>query len=418
MNKLTLIAVWVLPSILLLGITSLSRSDVIRALGNDALYRSAEEQAYVRSLILQKYVEEVRQEDLLEGAIHGMIDVLGDRYSEYLNEKRYQQLMEGTAGSYVGIGVTIDLSADGKIQIVSTQEDTPAYRAGVLPGDVIVAIDGLRRKSMTITDAVGRIKGQKGTKVILTLSLRGTEPEREVTIARDRIHVSSVKGVEILDPDAAIGYMRITGFSDDTGPEARAGLEDLLDKGARSLILDLRNNGGGRFESCREVIDLFVSEGVMVSTVGRNKEDKESFAASEKTSRVGSDFPLVVLVNGSSASASEIVAAALQDLKRAQLVGTRTFGKGLVQQIIGIGKETKTALKLTTSYWLRPNGNKITPTQPVEPDVEVILSDIVWKELLRMQIEGEAYRRPDTLDADPVDTQLRKAIELLRNDAD
>lgn len=361
----------------------------------------------------------------------GMLEQL-DQFSSMIWPSEWDDFNKQTTGSFFGVGIQIQME-NGAIKVVSPLEDTPAYRAGILAGDLIIAIDGESTRDMDVDDAVKRITGPRGTKVVLTIRRPGQEEPLDMEVMRDEIHIQTVKGWRrsngdgwewMIDPENRIGYIRLTSFTRDTAAELARALQDLREQNVRGLILDLRFNPGGFLRAATQVADEFLSEGTIVSTRGRQQPESEDDA-----NRGGAylDAPLVVLVNELSASAAEIVGGALKDWDRAIIVGTRSYGKGSVQNLIPIRPEM-VYLKLTTAYYYLPNGRCLhrTPesqTWGVEPDVTVAITPEQlrrWLEL-RRQTEIIQERTPEQLDEEMTaqlraDIQLDTALTLLRLD--
>jgi len=310
----------------------------------------------------RNYVKDVDRRELIEAAIEGVLEKL-DPYSAYIGPEQLGQFRSTVESQFGGIGVQISVE-DRKLKVISPLVGTPAYRAGLIAGDYIVEIDGEPTEEITIDEAVRRLKGKPGTKVALTVIHPDTAERLEVEIAREEIHVETVLGDHrkqddswqfMLKEEQHIGYIRVTAFSRDTAREIRKVLEQLTKDKLRGLILDLRFNPGGLLSSAIEVSDMFIPKGRIVSTKGRNSPERTWDAKQEGTFQ---GFPVAVLVNRYSASASEIVAACLQDHKRAVVVGERTWGKGSVQNVIEL-EEGASALKLTTAAYRRPSGKNI-----------------------------------------------------------
>ncbi|MET0086480.1 MAG: S41 family peptidase [Sedimenticola sp.] len=317
--------------------------------------------------IKQDYVEPVDDRELLEYAIRGMLSGL-DPHSSYLNAEEFQDLQVGTKGEFGGLGIEVGME-DGFVKVIAPIDDTPAQRAGVQAGDLIVKLDGKPIKGMNLDEAVNIMRGKPGTEIVLTIVREGTEKPIEITIVRDIIKVVSVKG-RLLEDDFA--YLRIAHFQARTTEDMLKLISELKSKsgnGLKGLILDLRNNPGGVLNGAVSVSDAFLSEGDIVYTKGRVDESKLDFSAAPDDVMEGA--PMVVLVNGGSASASEIVAGALQDNQRAVIMGTRTFGKGSVQTIIPVNNST--AIKLTTARYFTPSGRSI-QAEGIEPDI--VLSNL------------------------------------------
>lgn len=312
--------------------------------------------------VQRNYVTEVNRRELMEAAIRGVLAKL-DPYSTYIGPDQVQRFRADLESEFGGIGIQIAMDA-GQLKIISPIYGTPAYRAGLLAGDRILEIEGKTTDGLTLDKAVQLLKGEEGATVALTVIHPGKEAKEKVALKRERIHVDTVLGDHrrpdgqwdfILDPKLHIGYVRLTAFSRDTAERLRAALTDLKAEKIRGLILDLRFNPGGLLTAAIEVSDLFVAEGRIVSTEGRNSRPRVWEAHKEGTFE---GFPMVVLVNRFSASASEIVAACLQDHKRAVIVGERTWGKGSVQSLIDL-EDRRSALKLTTASYRRPSGKNI-----------------------------------------------------------
>ncbi|MBA1188368.1 S41 family peptidase [Pseudomonas entomophila] len=319
--------------------------------------------AEVMDRIKAAYVEPVDDKTLLENAIKGMLSNL-DPHSAYLGPEDFQELQESTSGEFGGLGIEVGME-DNFLKVVSPIDDTPASRAGIQAGDLIVKINGQPTRGQSMTEAVDKMRGKIGDKITLTLIRNGGNPF-DVTLARAVIQVKSVKS-QLMESD--YGYIRITQFQVKTGEEVGKALAKLRKdngKKLRGIVLDLRNNPGGVLQSAVEVADHFLTKGLIVYTKGRiaNSELRFSADPADASERV----PLVVLINGGSASASEIVAGALQDHKRAVLMGTDSFGKGSVQTVLPLNNDR--ALKLTTALYFTPNGRSI-QAQGIVPDIEV-----------------------------------------------
>ena len=313
--------------------------------------------------IKKDYVEKVDDEKLFDDAIKGMLEGL-DPHSTYLNEKDFEDLQIGTRGEFGGLGIEVTME-DGYVKVVSPIDDTPAYRAGVKAGDLIIMLDDKPVKGLTLSECVDIMRGKVGTSLELTIAREGENKPLKIKIIRDTIKVKSVK-YDILDNN--YGYLRITSFQSKTG----SSLKDVLLKikrknNLKGIILDLRNNPGGVLGAAVEVSDTFLDQKKMiVSTSGRMSDAINEFKSSSND--FAKDIPIVVLINGGSASASEIVAGALQDHRRAIIMGTQSFGKGSVQTILPLTR--KTALKITTARYFTPNGRSI-QAKGITPDIIV-----------------------------------------------
>jgi len=312
--------------------------------------------------IKSDYVEVIDDETILRNAIKGMLSGL-DPHSAYLDQQGFEQIREGTSGEFGGLGIEVGMD-DGIIKVISPIDDTPAEKAGVLPGDLIVHIDGKAVKGMSLSEAVKIMRGKPGSSIVLSIIRDNETNPINITIIRDIIKVKSVKS-RLLETD--YGYVRIASFQSRTAEQLKKAIKKLLKENKRplkGLVLDLRNNPGGVLNSSVDVADIFLDKGLLVYTEGRVKDSQLKFSATKGDLLNGA--PIVVLVNGGSASASEIVAGALQDQKRAIIMGTQTFGKGSVQTILPLTNET--AIKITTARYYTPSGRSI-QAEGIEPDV-------------------------------------------------
>ena len=313
------------------------------------------------------YVEGVDDETLLENAIRGMLSGL-DPHSSYLDQDDFKELQVGTSGEFGGLGIEVGME-DGFVKVIAPIDDTPAQRAGVRAGDLVIRLDDTPVKGMTLNDAVKIMRGKPGTDILLTIVREGEEKPLKITITRDIIKVKSVKS-RLLEND--FGYLRITTFQSKTGEQVAKSVSKLKkeNKGPlKGLVLDLRNNPGGVLGAAVSVSDAFLEKGQIVYTEGRAKDSELKFSATPNDILKGA--PMVVLINGGSASASEIVAGALQDHKRAIIMGTRSFGKGSVQTIFPMSNSS--AIKMTTARYFTPNGRSI-QAEGIKPDI--VLSGI------------------------------------------
>lgn len=318
----------------------------------------------ILTIVQKNYVEEVETTDLLEGAVNGMLGSL-DPHSAYLTPELYKELQVDTKGSFGGLGIEIT-NRSGILTVVSPIEDTPAYRAGIQPGDQIVKIEGELTKDMALMDAVKKMRGRPGSKVTISVKREGAADLIDFTITREDIQIQSVKS---RDFGNGYGYIRITQFQERTAQNVDAALEKIAeanDGTIRGLVLDLRNDPGGLLSQAVKVTDEFLNSGMIVYTDGRLDSQNQKYFAHKQGSHT--DFPMVILVNGGTASAAEIVAGALQDHKRALVVGTQTFGKGSVQTILPL--DDSSAIRLTTARYYTPSGRSIQATGIV-PDIEM-----------------------------------------------
>lgn len=336
--------------------------------GTEDVYKNLELFAEVLRQIERNYVETQDPKGLIYGAIKGMVQGL-DPHSSFMTKEEHQDLLMETKGSFSGVGIEITIR-DNTIVVVSPIEGSPAYEAGLEAGDRIIKIDDKATVDMTLMDAVRHIRGEKGTKVRLTIMREGQEKPLEFSLVRDVIPLKSVRTYRLTP---SVGYVRVSNFQAKTTEDLVSAM-DALEKGGKveGLILDLRNNPGGLLSQAIEVSDLFLDAGIIVSTKGRDSsQNMEVTAQKDERER---KYPLVVLVNGGSASAAEIVAGALQDNKRALVLGTRTFGKGSVQTILPLSDGS--GLRLTTARYYTPSGKSI-QVSGIVPDVEVKLTPSV-----------------------------------------
>ena len=379
--------------------------------------------------VRSQYVDNVTDEELIEKAIDGMLTGL-DPHSGYMDEEVWEEMQMDTQGKFGGLGIEITME-EGFVKVISPIEDTPAYKAGVLAGDFIIQIDDAPVFGLTLSEAVELMRGEKGDPITITISREGVEPF-EVNIIRDIIKIQSVK-YEIFDN---VGYLRITSFTEQT----ESGLikyikkiKEELDNKQIGFVLDLRSNPGGLLKQSVKVSDIFLEQGEIVSTRGRNKEDILRYRA-KKGDRINGQ-PLIVLINGGSASASEIVAGALQDHKRAIIVGTKSFGKGSVQTIIPFKKsgnnKSTTGIRLTTARYYTPSGESI-QGKGIMPDIIIEQGTFESKEFQRyseadlkdsLDNEDNENKNDENSDTDEeteeknrldTDYQLARAVDLIQ----
>ncbi len=373
--------------------------------------------------IRAEYVDVPDEKELIRAAIEGMLTSL-DPHSGYLTPEAYEEMMQDTSGKFGGLGIQVTME-DGYVKIVAPIDDTPAFRAGLLANDLITELDGKSVKGMTLDEAVSIMKGDVGTKIVLTVVREGVDEPLKFEIIRDIISVSAVRWYV----EKNIGILRLSQFS----AQAFSGIEEgirgifaeLNNNPPKGLILDLRNNPGGLVDQAVAVADAFLDKGVIVLTRGRSENESARYEAKpDELDRLIADIPLIVLINGGSASASEILAGALQDQRRATLIGTRSFGKGTVQNIIYLGDDG--AMRLTTSRYYTPSNRSI-QALGISPDIEVFQNvpdelkgkdTIVGEAALEGHINGEeeeaevgssVYVPSDATK----DTQLNYAIDLI-----
>ncbi|MBM3529912.1 MAG: S41 family peptidase [Alphaproteobacteria bacterium] len=332
------------------------------------------------------YVEKPDDSKLIEHAINGMLTGL-DPHSSYMEPKAFRDMQVQTRGEFGGLGIEVTME-DGLIKVVAPIDDTPAHKAGVMANDIITKLDDEQVQGLTLNQAVEKMRGPVNTKIRLTIMRKGAAKPVEVTITRDVIRVRAVRSR--VEDD--IGYIRVTQFNEQTTDNLRRAINDLqaqipADK-LKGYVLDLRNNPGGLLDQAISVSDAFLERGEIVSTRGRNTEETQRFSA--RAGDLLKNKPIIVLINGGSASASEIVAGALQDHKRATVIGTRSFGKGSVQTIIPLGAGNG-ALRLTTARYYTPSGRSI-QAKGISPDIEV-LQDVPEELKARTDTKGEASLR-------------------------
>ncbi|GAB4338668.1 MAG: S41 family peptidase [Desulfobulbaceae bacterium] len=360
MKRILILLLSLLLSLLLIGSSPLQADDENRL--REETYKNLEIFSNVLMLLQEHYVDTIDPHEVILGAVNGMLTSL-DPHSSYLVPDDFKELQDETHGSFSGIGIEITLR-NGILTIVSPIEGTPADEAGLKAGDQIIRIGDEPTKNMTLMDAVKRLRGKKGTSVTISVFRSEWQELKDFTIVRDEIPLHSVKSHEL---EPGLLYVRIANFQENTSAELLSALRAQTEKGNISgLILDLRNNPGGLLDQSVKVADLFLEDGIIVSTRGRNKEQDMVFEAGREGNEVAA--PMIVLVNGGSASASEIVAGALQDHRRAIILGTETFGKGSVQTIIPMPDGA--GLRLTTAKYYTPSGDSIQATG-IKPDIVV-----------------------------------------------
>ncbi|MGH7774997.1 MAG: S41 family peptidase [Candidatus Binatia bacterium] len=388
-------------------------------------YESLETFTNILAIVRKNYVDDVPTKELLTGAINGMLNSM-DPHSAYLTPDLYKELQMDTQGKFGGLGIEITIR-NGVLTVVSPIEDTPAYRAGIKSGDQIIKIEDEFTKDMTLMQAVKKMRGPRGSKINISIKREGVTDLLNVSLVRDTIRVQSVRS-RILEEGYA--YVRLAQFQDRTDRDLQRALEKLGSEkgGVKGLVLDLRNNPGGLLTQAVRVADLFLDSGMIVYTEGRLENQKQKYFARAEGS--WTEFPMVVLVNGGSASASEIVAGALQDHKRAVILGTKTFGKGSVQTILPL--DDHSALRLTTARYFTPKGRSIQAAgivpdiimenPPVqEPKAEEKKRPNIREENLPGHLQNQQNQKDkekpaqqqseDSIETDP---QLRRALELLK----
>ncbi len=340
-----------------------------KAAVSEDVYRQLNLFGDVFERVRSDYVEKPDDRKLVESAINGMLSGL-DPHSSYMDPNSFREMQVDTKGEFGGLGIEVTMD-DGLVKVVAPIDDTPAAKAGLLAGDIISKLDGDDIQGLTINDAVQKMRGAPGSKIKLTVVRKGQDKPMELTLTREIIHVSSVRFHKEGDD---VGYIRITQFNEQTADGLKTAINSLstqipADK-LRGFVLDLRNNPGGLLDQAISVSNAFVKQGEIVSTRGRNADESQRFYAVPGAGDLTQGKPLIVLINGGSASASEIVAGALQDHKRATVIGTRSFGKGSVQTIIPLGTGNG-ALRLTTARYFTPSGRSI-QAKGITPDIAVM----------------------------------------------
>ena len=384
-----------------------------RVVATEEAYDTLKVFTEVLTLVENNYVEPTNSQDLIYGAIRGMLDTL-DPHSSFMTPDVYKEMQVETQGSFGGLGIEITVR-EHQLTVVAPIDGTPAQRAGIQAGDHIIRIDKAPTKDMTLVEAVRKLRGPKGSQVTVTIFREGEEPF-DVSITRDIIEVHSVRASDLLE--GGIGYIRLVSFQERTAHDLEEALNALKEQGMRGLILDLRNNPGGLLTQAVQTADLFLEKGkTIVSTEGRVKSQNIRFVDEHDNPK---SFPMVVLVNKGSASASEIVAGALQDHQRAILVGTTTFGKGSVQTVIPLNDGS--GLRLTTAKYFTPKGRVIhevglTPDIVVEPakPATTARTQIDQRGKTIGEQEGDTSQPLGHRPPDPKkDPQLGRAVEVLK----
>ncbi|MCF6344111.1 MAG: S41 family peptidase [Devosiaceae bacterium] len=409
-----------------------SKEEVSIPLNQDEIYDNLKLFGEVFDRIRAEYVDVPDEQELIRAAIDGMLTSL-DPHSAYLTPKSYNDMMQDTSGKFGGLGIQVTME-DGLVKIVSPIDDTPASRAGLLANDLIIKLDDKQVKGMTLDDAVTIMKGAIGTKIVLTIIREGVTEPIEYEITRDIISVSAARWY--IEQD--VGVLRLTQFSGQAFTGIEKGIKAIFEErdnvAPLGLILDLRNNPGGLVDQAVFVADAFLDKGVIVLTRGRTERESSRYEAkADDLDRLISDIPLIVLINGGSASSSEILAGALQDQKRATLVGTRSFGKGTVQNIIDLGNGDG-AMRLTTSRYYTPSNRSI-QALGIAPDIEIfqnVPDELKGKDTIinEAELEGSIDSEKNTQEEDEnketdvgssvyvpsdktKDTQLNYAIDLI-----
>lgn len=360
----------------------------------------------VLNLIQQYYVEEVDTKKLVYGAIKGMLREL-DPHTNFMTPDMFKDFESETSGEFGGLGIEISIQ-NSILTVISPIEDTPAWKAGIKAGDKIVGINGESTKGVSLVEASQMMRGKMGTKVILRIVRDHEDKPLDIAVVRGKVRIKSVKWTDLED---GYGYAKITSFIENTARDLERAIDQHLKKHKKmqGLILDLRRNPGGLLDQAVKVSDLFLKEGVIVSTIGRDEKTKEVSNATKRGRFT--DFPIIVLVNEYSASASEIVSGALQDNKRALIMGQRTFGKGSVQSVVKLGDGS--GLKLTVARYFTPNGTSI-QAEGIKPDVEI--EDVDPEAFTKAIIKGKVSREKDI--AGHLKGEKELAAEKRKNDQD
>ncbi len=377
------------------------------------------ESAYEKMALFTRVLQQIRDNyvdpgktaytDLVYGAMKGMLQSL-DEHSQFLDPAMYNDMKDDTAGEFGGLGIVITVK-DGVLTIVAPMEDTPGFRAGLQAGDRILEIDGKSTDGMALPAAVKLLRGAPGTKVAIRILRPKTQDVQAIELTRAKINVPSVKDARIVED--GIGYLRIVQFNEPTGEALQEAVEKLRQEGMKALIVDLRNNPGGLLTSAIDVSERFLKRGdLIVYTQGRSERPQSTFRAKGRRHYI--DFPMVVLINGGSASASEIVAGALKDHQRAILVGERTFGKGSVQSVLPL--DDGSAIRLTTAKYYTP-GKRVIHERGIEPDIVVPLAPEDWMKLLARRAQEESAMPDEEKDPELLDVrdiQLERAVDVLK----
>ncbi|MFC1566608.1 S41 family peptidase [bacterium] len=370
-------------------------------------------------LITKNYVEPVESQKLVYGAAKGMITTL-DPFSQFLPPEEYKQIQVQTEGSFGGLGIRISVKDDW-LTVITPLPETPAYKLGILPGDRIIAIEGVTAKGITVDEAIKKLRGKPGTKVKITIERDGEEKPLEFEVTREIIKLESVFYKKIEEED--FGYIHIREFSSKTAGDLESALKDIEKQNVKGIILDLRNNPGGLLSSAVDVCKKFIGDNkLIVYTQGRDKQQRVEFKAADEAEHAY--LPMVVLVNQGSASGAEIVAGAIKDWKRGVIVGMKTFGKGSVQTVMKLTSDNS-GLRLTTSKYYTPSGVCIHEVG-IEPDIEVTITNKQMAKIMmseekiyypKKKVKDEDKKKLDSKNIDEEkieDLQLNQAISLLR----
>jgi carboxyl-terminal processing protease len=377
----------------------------------DDLYQELELFSDAVSVIRSDYAEEPKAKDLIYGALKGMLASL-DPYSQFMDPDTYNEMKVETEGEFGGIGIEITIQ-DDLLTIITPIDDTPAFNAGLKAGDKIVKIDGEITKDLTLIEAVKKLRGKPGTNVNITVLRESEKKLIDFSITRSIIKIESIKKTEIIE--SGIGYIRLAEFQENTQKDLEQSLRSLETRDMKGLILDLRNNPGGLLDSAVDVSGKFLEEGkIIVSTKGRVENQNFIFKSKNKNRHLG--YPLVILVNGGSASASEIVAGAIQDNRRGLIIGTKTFGKGSVQTVVPMSDGS--AIRLTTSKYFTPSGRSI-HGEGIVPDIVIEHKEIIKEQgkkndSLDIFNELAETKEEDAVKKKEYDNQVLSALDVLK----
>ena len=414
---------WIL-SLVLLALVAFRLSPTLANRDDD--YQWVRTLVDIHRQVASNYVEAVDEQKIQQAAIDGIMEEL-DPFSAYIPPAKQEAFDRALESTFRGVGIQLNQLPTGEIEVVTPIEGSPAHQAGVMAGDIILKVNGEAIQGLRLPEVVKKISGEVGTKVTLTVK-HPTGEQADLTMVRQEIVVPTLKGYQrkpnndwdfFLSQNPKVGYLRLTQFTPSTFDAVKPVIEQLLREGMEGLILDLRFNPGGQLDQAVKLVDLFIEDGVIVKTKGRARPENVKRATNDGTLP---KFPMIVLVNGHSASASEIVAGSLADNNRAVVVGSRTYGKGSVQELINLdGKNGE--LKLTVAYYYLPSGRLVHKKKDakdwgVEPHIVVPMTEEQEKALLRELAESERFRRPGTNPAtvpttQPVDIQLHKAVDTM-----
>ncbi len=360
----------------------------------------------VLAIVQKSYVDEVDSKDLIYGSLKGMLGSL-DPHSQFMDPDMYKEMKVETEGEFGGLGIEITIK-DKWLTVVTPMDGTPAFEAGLHPGDRIIKIDGESTEEITLLEAVKKLRGKPGSKVKLLIMRKGEGEFLDIEVTRDIIKIESVKDEKILE-GTTIGYIRLTQFQEHSSDDLVNALNDLDKQGMKALILDLRNNPGGLLSEAIDVAEIFLGEQLIVSQKGRLPEQNAEYKGNNGTKFL--NMPLVVMINGGSASGSEIVAGAVQDYARGILVGTKSFGKGSVQSVLPM--KDGSALRLTTAKYFTPKGRSV-HGEGIQPDIVVEVSEADQMKLIRQkrqeklkEVDGETQEK-DAKKKEPIKTEKEK----------